>query len=344
MKPSIYLILFLFFTSNQILLSQNQYDSNIIVSEEDLVSLIQKLNNYQNKNITNKKERKSTLESRLENIILKQSDNENQDFYVEEEINNYTYNDRLSHEIENVDDRLNQLIREYKNQQQGLSKSSNNESESEIRNIIFTKGNQTEEKTTPKAEQQGRITEVDNEEKLLKTVDSLLNVRDNLESKLYENLENNAEDINEEDNSKIDSLLQRQKELVAQLNNNSNEDSSDVSVELEIDEDMLEKLSYSVFFENNSHSLDAKYKSNLDKVVSFLESEPNVKVVLNAYASKSGNADYNLKLSMLRADEVKSYLKSKSISAERILSDYHGSDPVKEASVARRVEISYKIK
>ncbi|MFN2261478.1 MAG: OmpA family protein, partial [Psychroflexus sp.] len=131
-------------------------------------------------------------------------------------------------------------------------------------------------------------------------------------------------------NKLIDSLIQRQSELEKRLSQNTPESKT------------LEKLTYSVFFGHDSHQLDAKYKSNLDKVAEFLQSESQLKVVLNAYASQTGNPEYNKKLSMLRADAVKSYLKTKDISADRILSDYHGSDASLEASSARRVEISYR--
>jgi len=68
----------------------------------------------------------------------------------------------------------------------------------------------------------------------------------------------------------------------------------------------------------NKTSLDATELQKLDVVVEDLKNVDTIKVLLTGYTDKSGNAEYNLKLSKQRATAVMDHLISKSISKERI--------------------------
>jgi hypothetical protein len=64
--------------------------------------------------------------------------------------------------------------------------------------------------------------------------------------------------------------------------------------------------------------LSADDKANLDRVVTFMNNNPSVHIIIEGYTSNTGTAAYNLKLSQKRADNSLQYLVSKGISADRM--------------------------
>lgn len=75
-----------------------------------------------------------------------------------------------------------------------------------------------------------------------------------------------------------------------------------------------------VSFKLNSANVDETQMANLDNAVRMLKENPNLKVTLKGYADKkTGNASYNKKLSVRRADAVKNVIVNKyGVSADRI--------------------------
>lgn len=85
----------------------------------------------------------------------------------------------------------------------------------------------------------------------------------------------------------------------------------------------------SVFFDFASADLSAESTANLDRVVAALESNPEYKVKLSAYADSKGSDAYNAALSRKRAATTKAYLVSKGINASRIQTSIFGEkDPI----------------
>ncbi len=310
--------------------AQNQKPSKVIVSEADLVSLVKILKAHQDKNT----EQKSASPDFEPKRIVQVQNKNNKEIQV-----NTSEQERLYSEIREIKAKLKELLNKPA-PQQSFTESDQKQNSTIINNTIETKGSQTSQKEKAPTSKTNPDSISNTQEVLLKRIDSILKPREVRQNKLVENqTSDNADSKIKDDkilekldlqNKLIDSLIQRQSLMEKRLSQNTSETKT------------LERLTYSVFFDHDSHQLDSKYKSNLDKVAALLKSDAQLKVVLNAYASQTGDAEYNKKLSMLRAEAVKSYLKSKDISADRILSDYHGSDPSLEASSARRVEISYR--
>lgn len=95
-----------------------------------------------------------------------------------------------------------------------------------------------------------------------------------------------------------------------------------------------------VFFDNNSSTLNANHRRILQEVGDELYDRRDYRVVLTGYASKSGNAEYNQQLSARRAKAVSDGLVAVGISADRIRIipggiDYQPASP----AAARRVEV-----
>ncbi len=65
---------------------------------------------------------------------------------------------------------------------------------------------------------------------------------------------------------------------------------------------------YAVVFRQSSSRVDALQLPNIDRLASYLKKNPNAKVVISGYASPEGDANFNQKLSVKRAEAVKKIL------------------------------------
>jgi outer membrane protein OmpA-like peptidoglycan-associated protein len=85
--------------------------------------------------------------------------------------------------------------------------------------------------------------------------------------------------------------------------------------------DEIRIIAKSIFFETNSDKISDTCFVKLDRLVQILNSPAlptNTILDVEGHTDKTGNADYNVKLSKKRANAVKVYLVSKGISADRL--------------------------
>jgi outer membrane protein OmpA-like peptidoglycan-associated protein len=101
-----------------------------------------------------------------------------------------------------------------------------------------------------------------------------------------------------------------------------------------------------MLFQTNKLELKGAAASNLDKLVAFLNSNPDRNVLVEGHTDNVGTDDYNRSLSQRRAESVRSYLLSRDIAANRIDASGKGENsPVASNSDAtgrqmnRRVEV-----
>lgn len=104
-----------------------------------------------------------------------------------------------------------------------------------------------------------------------------------------------------------------------------------------------------ILFEQGKTNLLSQSYPELDLVVSFLKSNPKVKIELAGHTDNRGIPAQNVKLSQARVDKVKSYLVSKGIDGKRISGKgYGGSKPIASNETEetrqfnRRVEFTIK--
>ncbi len=84
-----------------------------------------------------------------------------------------------------------------------------------------------------------------------------------------------------------------------------------------------------VLFEQSKTTLLPQSFDELDLVVSFMKSNPNVRIELAGHTDNRGIPSQNVKLSQGRVDKVKEYLTSKGIEAKRITGKgFGGSKPI----------------
>lgn len=80
----------------------------------------------------------------------------------------------------------------------------------------------------------------------------------------------------------------------------------------------LQSVRY-VFYKIGSSVITADQQPNVEMVASYLKNHKDAKVVIDGYASKDGNLDFNIKLAQARAESVKKMLiKKYGIAADRI--------------------------
>ncbi len=103
----------------------------------------------------------------------------------------------------------------------------------------------------------------------------------------------------------------------------------------------------SVTFAVNSAVLTSSGKAELDKLVAYLETHPDIRVKLDGHTDASGNDKINIPLSENRAISAKDYLVSKGINADRVSTEGHGSsEPVADNNTKegkaknRRIEVT----
>jgi OOP family OmpA-OmpF porin len=104
----------------------------------------------------------------------------------------------------------------------------------------------------------------------------------------------------------------------------------------------------SVQFDFDKSSIRSEYKDEIDALGSFLQKNPAAYVLLEGYTDSTGDEEYNLGLSLRRAESVASYLMDTyMITNERIVVNYYGqANPVASNTTSegramnRRVEVA----
>ena len=101
-----------------------------------------------------------------------------------------------------------------------------------------------------------------------------------------------------------------------------------------------------VFFATNSAELDERAKQKLDESITILARHPDLEVEVGGHADSRGTDEYNMALSVRRAEAVRAYLELKGVKAANLtVRGYGESRPVASNETAfgqsenRRVEL-----
>ncbi|EGU39541.1 putative outer membrane protein [Vibrio ichthyoenteri ATCC 700023] len=100
---------------------------------------------------------------------------------------------------------------------------------------------------------------------------------------------------------------------------------TETPIETQIDNDgcgliitSSEELGLHILFENDSSEISPLFEGQIRQMADFLKQYPETSIEIQGYASKVGNADYNLALSKQRAIAVDKKIESLGISADRV--------------------------
>jgi outer membrane protein OmpA-like peptidoglycan-associated protein len=81
-----------------------------------------------------------------------------------------------------------------------------------------------------------------------------------------------------------------------------------------------------IFYETDEYALKEQSKFELNKLITFLQDNPNVHVEIEGHTDNVGTAEYNIQLSENRAETVAGYLVEKGVEEDRITSKGYGQD------------------
>jgi outer membrane protein OmpA-like peptidoglycan-associated protein len=158
-------------------------------------------------------------------------------------------------------------------------------------------------------------------------------------------------DLIQDKNAEYEKLKVKYDSLMMQLalKNNSTNDTIVINHKVISDFNELRKLygnyKEALFFDINSSTVKTSEKEKLKKLIEIINSSENIDVYLKGYASKTGNASLNQKLSLERTESIKQNLILNGIHPSRILSQFHGVDyESKTNENARRVDVSFIIR
>jgi outer membrane protein OmpA-like peptidoglycan-associated protein len=102
-----------------------------------------------------------------------------------------------------------------------------------------------------------------------------------------------------------------------------------------------------ILFDVNSSQLRPVARTNLEKLAKILNKYPDTDVLIEGHTDSTGGADYNMQLSIMRANSVGGYLTQQQVTGNRLkMMGYGETQPVVSNSTAdgrqanRRVEIA----
>ena len=97
-----------------------------------------------------------------------------------------------------------------------------------------------------------------------------------------------------------------------------------VNVYLASQEVFVPKVIRNVYFNFDKYTLDEKYTGDLDQLAEMMKSNSSMTIEIAGHTDFKGSEQYNISLSQKRADAIKSYLESKGVEGERIVTKGYG--------------------
>lgn len=93
-----------------------------------------------------------------------------------------------------------------------------------------------------------------------------------------------------------------------------------------------------IYFTFNSIDIQQNEETKLNDILKTLKENPNMKVTVTGWCDTKGSVTVNKRISLQRAETVKTWLVKNGIEASRITAIGNGSDDTQDADKARRVE------
>jgi general secretion pathway protein A len=113
-------------------------------------------------------------------------------------------------------------------------------------------------------------------------------------------------------------------------------------------ERILAKMNCVIHFKHNSNELHEEAVEKLDRVIEFMTHNPDTRIEVKGITDNTGNLDYNLYITDLRANLIKTYLTSKGIHNSKIKTKGFGpkkplasNETLEGKKLNRRVEIEF---
>ena len=149
--------------------------------------------------------------------------------------------------------------------------------------------------------------------------------------------ENFKNDTSNENNKEVDALKQR----IADLEKNNNSKGIDMSAiqkminekagkdtqkQQDIAKELINNGYIATYFEYNVANPTNESTESIDFILNYLRLNPNSKITVTGYTDEKGNAEFNNKLALKRAENIKTTLQKAGVNASRITIASGGQD------------------
>ncbi len=99
---------------------------------------------------------------------------------------------------------------------------------------------------------------------------------------------------------------------------------------------------HTIYFGIAETQINEQYITELDEIVNLMKFNKKIKLEINGYADKSGDPEFNLRLSKKRAESVKEYFVSKKINGNRITTKGKGEITNKKENNRKAIILVYE--
>lgn len=141
--------------------------------------------------------------------------------------------------------------------------------------------------------------------------------RNSLETKL----ENSAKAIEDKD-FELNELSKQMKLLEKEISHLKEKVDNNKKSSPKLKDQVLEKLAdngyLNIYFDFNSSEIDKSSLTTINHLLNLMQNNTDLSIALEGFTDESGNEDYNLKLSRLRAESVREYLVELGIDGDRV--------------------------
>lgn len=323
--------------------------SEIVMTQSELDSLLAKIVKRKKEQLAKEKKGSADLSSEMTDDKDKQAE--------EQKSAESGVNDRIDREFDRLHRRIDFLIMNMSNNRQPVVYGQTESSDDQARMIYNVQPNQAQP-VVPGAEQNdgqqpqpqsnltpGQTSKDDEVEDAKASKTDTAGVNES--AKLQKQINDMNEKLRVLDTlgtmSKSGQYDEEIAELRTRIEELKKEEASLATKSADSRDDVFKEYAQTVFFANNSTEVK-EADDALDELLKLVEeADDKVMVMLHGFASKSGSAQYNNKISFERADAVKQKLLDKGLKPKNIVTIPHGSDGAGSADDARRVEISLRV-
>lgn len=307
--------------------SQQNSSSEIIISEENLIQLIQKIKDKRDKNYIQRQRTQNNFVVDGTNSISK---------FNKEQFTTVTTNSNLNAILmDSIFKRMGQMQAEMQNMNQMLLTFIN-------KDIPIKKMQSSTDTLITKETIVLKDNSVILVNQLKKQMDSLMMVNQ------YEKLKNEWTQKMNQQPAENPALIDFQNKYNALLAaNKAKETPLKITVKVDEYQELVKKYGSfleKIYFENNSKTIDESQIQVISSIIETLNSNDKIDAYLKGYASQKGSPKYNQTLSLQRTESVKKHLMEQGIHPSRILSQYHGIDYTNNEHDSRRVTVTYIIR
>lgn len=336
---------------------QEKEEGEIVMTESELASLLQKIAYARRAQLKAKNEVKSKNE--LTELRNKYNNQQHTGSYKEREISNY----EILREIDRLNARLDYMAtmnsgnsRMISGEMQGQGSSTSTivvpGSSNAPSYIPYNQGQQqyvpiqapaqspTSASTpAPTSNTEHELATARSIWELEKRLDSLYAAQASLQQAAYKMETEPQEKV---DNQEIIDLQNQFKSLEERLASTQNPTERRYLLEELLKK--FENFKQQVYFANNSDQLNAVGLVYVNEVTLILQQYPELSVMLEGWASPRGKLDYNKQLSMRRSESVEQAFLRNGIPGNRIVSSFRGVDKTSTEAGARRVDMTIILK